>query len=204
MKELTAEITKVINNKLSIYEEQIKNIREDIKQIQTENKKLKMECAQKTEELEQQYKINNLRFCGIPETRRENLKDIIMEFCQQELKVTLVSTDICRCRRLGKFNPTSSKHRPILVYFSSYVKKDEIFKTKKLLKNKKYFIGEDLTFTRLTKYNEAVFSYGKTNVWTVNGVIYVKPGGDNTKVKKYEKELINVMDEEKSFSQIEN
>lgn len=185
-KELSANIIEVLNDKLKRYEEQITITNNNVKRLIEENKKLKMECVQKTEILEQNFKINNLRFHGVPEVRRENLKKVIVDFCKNQLQIDIDATDIDRCRRVGPTSGTKTKHRAILITFARYQTKMAVFQNKKKLKNKKYFIGEDLTQSRLSKYNEAIKVFGKTNAWTFNGTIYVKPNGDDKKIKIYD------------------
>lgn len=184
---ISEDIIQIIEGKFAVYDEKIEGVQAVAEKLHSDNKKLRLDYEQKIDVLEQQLKNNKLRFYGIPEVRSENLVEIIVEFCKHTLHLKIDPNDISRCQRVGKFKTTEkNKNRAILVTFSTYLKRMEVFKSKRSLKNTNYFIGEDLTRIRLNKYKEAVISYGRENVWTSNGIIYVKSEGDVKKIKPYE------------------
>ena len=109
----------------------------------------------KTADLEDRSRRNNVIFYNIPEPTSES-KDsedcdaIIMNLLKSrgffENDYTL---EIDRAHRLGRKKPDSDRPRPIIVRFSFYKDKDHIIKNGKLLKNCEVNASED--FSKLTQ-----------------------------------------------------
>ena len=80
---------------------------------------------------------------------------------------------ICRAHRLGK-KRTDGKSRPIIARIWSSNLQNDIYFSKKKLKDKSISITENLTQRRLEKLKKAEEQYGKKQVWTKEGRIYSK------------------------------
>lgn len=86
---------------------------------------------------------NNLIFYNIDENEEENCPELIINFCDERLKIGNAATkiSITDAFRLGK---KSDKTRPILVKFASFENRDFVKKNAKNLKGSSYGISEQL------------------------------------------------------------
>lgn len=155
-------VVKQIADKIDV---QLKKYETKINFLCDENKKLQ----NKIDILEQGNKKNNIRISGLNEVDGENLKQRVVELFHNKLKINM-SIDTMDCFR-HKFDD-NAKSKPITVKFQHYTDKMLVIKNKKLLKNSKIFISEDLTKQRVLLLNEARGKFGKTKVWTLHGEIY--------------------------------
>lgn len=138
-----------------------------------EIKKLKQYSVNEIDKLEQYQRRSNLRVFGIPETVNENTDNLIVNLANEKLKVKLNISDIDRSHRVGR---KGNKPRPIIVKFTSYRSRQEIFRSKAKLKGERITIREDLTKCRLEVLKKSIQQYGIQNVWTADGRINVRNG----------------------------
>ena len=165
---------------------QFKELKEenDIAQSEIVNLKARIgELEDMQDEMQQYQRKYNLEICGIPESEDENLKDVI-EAIATEVDVEIDSTDIDIVHRLpSKFRP-----RPIIVKFSAYDDKKELYESRwKLRRYKgsneilngatKVYINENLTTERKRLFAEArkrAKQYNWAGVTTKDGKIFVR------------------------------
>ena len=74
------------------------------------------------------------------------------------------------------------KVRPIIVKFSRYYDRKQVFSKKKHLKGKSISITESLTGFRIKKLEEAPEKHGFKNVWSIDGRIMFKDANDKLRV----------------------
>lgn len=152
----------------------------ETKQQNAEMKKTLNTTYYQLDKLDQYVRRENLRIYGYPENEDSNTDDgeKIIQKIAAELKVKLnVNTDIQRAHRLGKKNPQRKSPRPVIVRFTSYKKRSEIIRKKKLLQKseslKDCFMVEDLTTLRFKIFqylkNEANDEFQSFH--TINGKI---------------------------------
>ena len=109
----------------------------------------------------------------------ENTDEIVLDVFRNIMGMRISIDEVAKTHRLGRtanINSTREDRlhksgRPILVKFSTYRKRQEIFSNKKKLKGFDIVLTENLTKTRmhiLTKAREIV---GVKNCWTVHGRI---------------------------------
>lgn len=119
-----SEIKDAVNFINSQYEELKNKIQEKItvvKALKEENEKLKstvVNLNSRLNLLEQHARMSNVEIQCIPEHKSENLPKIISQIG----KVTgnnIPDTDIHRCTRIAKTNPTNSRPRSVIVKFAS-------------------------------------------------------------------------------------
>ena len=95
------------------------------------DEKLYMEVYQQRE---------NLRFYGIREasgTTEENVKEVLVGFMQNELDISEACTiEFQRIHRIGRFNPSQDKTRPIIARFLRYSDRELVMSRAKKLKGK--------------------------------------------------------------------
>ncbi|KAJ8937928.1 hypothetical protein NQ318_005535 [Aromia moschata] len=127
--------------------------------------------AKKCDDMDHYMKRNSLRFNGIAEEEKEKLLDVIVNLVNDKLKVTCSGRDINCVLRLGK--PTPSKPRSVIVNFVTYIKRNEVYYSRKLLKGSGIFVFEDLTKFRYSLLTSAKAKYGKQDAWSSTGRIYV-------------------------------
>ena len=83
--------------------------------------------------------------CSGREEINESTNQIAIDVARQK-GVVVSPSDIDRSHRIGKSGGKS--HRPIIVQFVSYDKRNEVFKAKKILRKTGIVIQEDLTKIR--------------------------------------------------------
>lgn len=126
--ELEKQTTTITQN---VTETLLHTIEDKIKPIIEENKQLKSEVEilnTKVKYLEDINRRKNFILHGIKET--ENTYDelfIVIKDILQNLSINIDKSEINRYQRLGK-NQDGNKTRPILISFTSYLKKAEVKK----------------------------------------------------------------------------
>lgn len=127
--------------------------------------------------LNQRSKNKNIRVFGLSDSPSESTTEIVDKLIQD---MGITNAKVEQCFRIGKFN--AAKKRPILVKFKNYSDKNIVYKNKKLLKNTSTVIKEDLTTERLNIVKEASDKVGYKNIWTNDGIIFLKYNGEIHKV----------------------
>lgn len=164
------------------------NLKERISSVETKVDHVDLAMQERTDELEQYGRANNLRIFGIEEKDKEITDKLVVDVATKlgikDLNVKCIS----RSHRVGK--PNSSKPRPIIVKFVSYADRKLLYEKKKMLKGTGISIGEDLTKTRLQLRQKASEAYN--DVWTSDGVVMIKIGKVYHRVKT-DRELEKLM-----------
>ena len=137
----------------------------------------------KLDDLEQYTRKFNLEICGIPEDEDEDLEDTIIKLSEC-LNVDLRVKDIDIIHRFKKGNMAP---KPIIVHFSNYFSKDEMYRSRWKLRNanvssvfgaEKIYINENLTARRaglFKKVRDQKCLHQEWKIWTVDGNIFIKP-----------------------------
>lgn len=187
---LTPTFETAINNKcatiLESVKESVKDSVKEIKDLVIANCDRLDTADIKLDQLEQYSRRNNLRVYGIDETDGENTDEVLLHFFNNKLKVPLTLREIDRSHRTGK--TIGDKPRSIIVKFTSYRWRSQIFNQKKLPKATKFVIKEDLTKYRAGVLQEAIKTFRRSNVWTHDGRIVIKHAGKThavTSVKEF-------------------
>ena len=101
------------------------------------------------------------------------------------LNISIGEDDIQRSHRLGPPNSNrplrSNKKkapRPIIVKFTHYKKRKEVFSAKKNLKGQGIVISENLTVHRYKIYQAAISKFDRKTVWSSDGRIFAKINGN--------------------------
>lgn len=197
----TDSFTKSIVNDLgpSVKQEIYESLTYDQHELKEKNCKLEETCEKvlshydelqsEFDNLEQYGRRNCLLIHGIPEVessniRNENTDAQVINITNEKLGLHLEQTDLDRTHRLGRRNSsnTSSRPRPVIVKFTSYNVRSEVFKVKKKLKGSGIGITESLTVRRQTLYNTVRNHRNVENVWTLDGRIIAIRSDDNRKV----------------------
>lgn len=167
---LVTELQKTISENTSVITELKRSIEEKDKKINCLESKL--------DDLEQYSRRQCLRIFGIEESRQENTDQIAVEIAEK-VGVQLSVQDIDRSHRIGV---RGERPRPIILKFTSYRKRSEVFKSKKALKGSGVTIREDLTKTRYNVLQAAINKYGFQSVWTMDGAIIIKVGDTKRRI----------------------
>jgi hypothetical protein len=148
---------------------------ERIKTLESELAK----AAVQINENEQYSRKYNLSFVGLDDSEGEECVDKVVAFCKEKLDINVDKAEVDRAHRLGPKN--SFRPRTVIIKFKSYGPKASIYKQRKSLKGRKYYINEDITkfsmklvtFARDHKVNikSAWFSDGKVLVRNTDGDI---------------------------------
>ena len=147
----TISITESITNTI------MEKIEEKLQPIVKENEKLKANVRKLEEEVEQlkrEKKNNNLVLFGVKEEEKSftQLLEKIKKIFKEDLDINIEEREINKMFRLGKINSENKKPRPILLSLVSEMKKVEIMKNKKNLKD--IYINDDFSKETLEKRKE--------------------------------------------------
>ena len=126
---------------------------------------------------EQYSRRNSLRIFGLEENENKTTEQIVEELMKADLEMDIDHSSIDRVHRVGKPAEDRKTPRPILIKFSTYRERARVYKAKKLLKEKKIFINEDLTKKRvklLYKLRQLKKEKAILDCWTSDGQILIK------------------------------
>ncbi|XP_066273402.1 uncharacterized protein [Branchiostoma lanceolatum] len=119
---------------------------------------------------------------GVPppplaEGDRENCAETFIAFSKKHLDIDMKPSDIDIAHRMGL---SMEGARPIIVKFSNYAKRSQVYMAKKQLKGKRnamdkpFVIRENLTKRNLELFNSVKRLPQVSNVWTKDGKIFAK------------------------------
>lgn len=127
---------------------------------------------------EQYSRRNCLRFAGIDEKAGEDTDKQIVDICK-DMDATITMADIDRSHRIGKPN-ANGKPRAIIVKFTSYRVRRQVFKKRTGLRNCGHtgvFVNEDLTRSRSELLFQARKLYKAELIqgcWSTDGTVLIK------------------------------
>lgn len=158
----------------------IENLQSKVTLLENENTEMK-----KLIDRQEQYsRRNNIRLHGLAETENErSTDDIVVKLIREKLKLDITVAAIDRSHRIGRKSEGTGKPRQIIVKFIDYHVQNAIIRSKKMLKNTKITITEDLTSTRAALLRTSMSNWGKKNVWTSDGRIFIKYQGSVHKIE---------------------
>ena len=142
------------------------------------------ELENKIDRQEQYSRRNCILIHGIAENTEENTGQQTIDFINENLDIKIDEIDIDRSHRIGRYDKTKKKARPIIVKFARYNVRGRVFREKRKLKGTGKTITESLTTKRIGQLNmvNAREKYGFNNVWFYDGKILYKI---NNEVKVY-------------------
>lgn len=154
----------------------------EIKAVRSEFNKLLTPIVKRLDEQEQYSRRNCLLFHGIQENVSEDTNKLILQTINSKLNLTyeLTTADIDRSHRIGskkRTNPSavnnSQKPRPIIVKFISYASRNDVWRSKRQLRGTNVAVTESLTKSRMQLVLKCVSLFGKKEVWTQDGKIFI-------------------------------
>ena len=158
----------LIESKLNDCIRELSDISQQVSELKQENVTLRS----KLDRIEKQQKIRNLRITGVTEGNKEKSADIAHNLIREKLNLDIKKEDIENAHRTGKRSGT--RNRTLLITLRTVDIKNKIFYNKRNLKQSGIVISEDLTSSTLELLNIAKEKYGVRNVWTKNGLLYIK------------------------------
>lgn len=176
--DLIEAITKTIEakfeTKFKSMQTELNTSRSEILEIQRENQNLK-----KIIDSNEQYsRRKNLRIFGMDNEKNEDPLHSVLHLFNNTMKISNINkTDIKKCHRVSPMNQSSDKPPAILVEFYDVNKRSEVLLHRKILRNTKISVKEDLTQHRLKLLNAAVSKFSAKNAWCLHGNIYVRSAG---------------------------
>lgn len=172
----------VLSHMNDVLDLELKSRDKTIADLQHENGNLKAEI----EDLEQYSRRNCLIIHGLEEKEGEDTDRVIQNFAKSKLKIDLKDQDIDRSHRLGRpyrrpaatgtRESKNQKPRPVIIKFTRYNARSDIYSAKKHLRGSQFYIHENLT-TERQKWLKLVkerYPTPANKVWTLDGRIHVK------------------------------
>lgn len=182
--EIVAMVDSVVQGVLKGLIDRIASLEVKNKTLETENNSLRAQISgleKKAEQAEQYSRSNNLRISGCPETNAESTDEIVLKMAADigtDLRIDEID------RGVGRFDPSRSRPREIIVKFTSYRARQKILKMRSALKDNGYvgvFLNEDLTKHRsevLYEARKAVKSDTVKGAWSSDGNILIRDHND--------------------------
>lgn len=178
---LTELVAKQLEESMNFNSDLVAGLEKKLAERDREISNLKSQLEEKTDQLEMYSRRNCLRIFGVEETENEDTDRLVIEKVANKISVNLSLQDIDRSHRVGR--QVTGKNRPIIVKFVSYRKRNEMFRSKRLLKQTGMTIREDLTKSRLVLLQAAIDRFSLRNVWTEDGTIVIKHGNGRSRVQ---------------------
>ncbi|KAL4704418.1 hypothetical protein ACJJTC_000417 [Scirpophaga incertulas] len=143
--------------------------------------------------IETHFRRKMLLVHGIPEQPSEDTCSKVVSILSAKCKLENYSSkSITSSYRMGKYTPSNSKPRPIVVKFADASVRTALWKNKAALKGSQVTLSEFLTKSRHKIFMAARQKYGITNCWTFGGMIHIKlPNGTKRKLETME-EFLNI------------
>lgn len=185
-------ITKNLEQQINELSLKCTNLENMVQDLQSVNNNL----SNKLDMLEQSQKESAVRIYGVPETKarnkNENLLNVLQENVFAKFPDVHISEDyIHKMYRIGK-NVNKNTPRAIYVEFYSKYHSSALVRNRKVLKNTKIFLVEDLTKTRYGLLTLAKEKFGKTNAWSLRGKIHIKKN-DNVHIIHNKEDLERIL-----------
>ncbi|KAK3917081.1 RNA-directed DNA polymerase from mobile element jockey [Frankliniella fusca] len=149
-------IAAAVQEQCEALENRVISAEKEIEKLRAANAKVNKLILSRTDELEQYNRRNSIRIFGVTEKEGEDVEQVVRDVFSCNLNYDLLSRAVCRMHRTGRPPPKQTTRgsggaaeapppRPILVKFTSYGFRREVFALKKYLKGTRIVILEDLT-----------------------------------------------------------
>ena len=148
------------------YSSAVESLERKVDDLDNDNRALREDL----DSIEQYSRRNCLVVHGIPESK-EDSRDAALHVFNGRLDVPVTPHCIDRSHRLGRFQPSSNKPRPVIVKFVSYETRRQVFLAKRRLKGTKIVITENLTKRRSDLLNRTRAQPDIKAAWTTDGRI---------------------------------
>ena len=140
------------------------------------------ELENKIDRQEQYSRRDCILIHEIAENKEENTDQQAIDFINENLDIKINEIDTDRSYRIGRYDKTKKKARPIIVKCARYNVRGRMFREKRKLKGTGKTVTESLTTKRIGQLNDTREKYGFNNVWSYDGKILCKI---NNEVKVY-------------------
>lgn len=199
--QVVEKVYQAVSLDLKKYTDEVGTMKKKIAEIKKETKVLQDE----KEDAEQYSRRNCLRIYGIPEGPEVKTDELVLHLFNTKLGLTVQPDAIDRSHRIsprpsyaadeGREPSTSptyasttrrNKPRPIIVKFSRYNVRNDVYRARTRLKNAdgpKIWLKEDLTTKRASLFWELVNSKKSKSCWTQDGNIFALSTRDSKKTR---------------------
>ena len=146
-----------LSTNLEFMQGEVNDLKHEDEKLSARVKRLEEQLEIKTEELEQYSRRACLVITGVPESKQEDTRAIVNNFCRDKLGVELLQRDLARTHRLGsRKEEVNGKmiSRLIIAKFTTYEVRDLVFRYKRKLKDSGHAVFESLTTRNAKLYNE--------------------------------------------------
>lgn len=173
---LETTVQQAVATSLKTVLDQVTALEKVVADLQVTVSALDVSLKQRTDELEQYQRRNNLRVFGIPEADGEDTDKLLVDMFKERLGVDISPDRLDRSHRVGEGKKRRSedgaeRHRPIIVRFTSYRDRRIVFMAKRKLKATGITIREDLTSARVDLLKKATEKFGRGKAWTLDGKV---------------------------------
>lgn len=184
--EFITQLTTIIANSISEkFNKEVESLREEninlIRKIEKQDEIINS-LSNKVEKHEQIIRRKNVRLYGLKENDNEICLEVALDVLNTKMKLAVKKEDIEYCYRFGK--RLKDKSRPLLIKFNTAYSKNLVYNNKKLLKNSRIVIREDLTANQLNLLKLSLEKVGTNGrVWSNFGTVFIKFNDENKIIK---------------------
>jgi hypothetical protein len=130
---------------------------------------------------------------GAAEVKGEDTDHIAVNLFNTKLNIPINKSDLDRSHRLNTKKRNQNRPRPIIVKFSSYNKRAEVFKVKRRLKGSGVSLSESLTAQRQQLLDTVRNNPAVATTWTLDGrIICLLNGSQNKIIIEHPKDLVKL------------
>lgn len=173
---VTELVVKKLEMSLQFNTEVVADLTKKLENKEKEMQAMKEDFEARCDALEQYSRRNSIRIFGVHESAGENTDELAVNVFR-DMGVNVDLREIDRTHRVGP--RTTAKVRPIIVKFTSFRARQEVFTNKRKLKGTNITIREDLSAYRLSILKVAIQRFGLKNVWSSQGDIIIKRPDDS-------------------------
>ena len=135
-----------------------------------------------TDKQKQYFRRNCLLIYGLPESKNKYTDLLAIEVTETKMDIKITDNDFDRTHRIGK-PKKNCKLKSAIIKLVRYNDRENVFSSKKLLKDSCVSITESLTVSRMKKLTNAREIFGFRNVWTVDRrIFYSENGSQHAKI----------------------
>jgi len=183
------EETDKLTNRIQTLEKEIEAVKEERQQVARYADDMQYRLDKSLNETEQYSRLNNIRVRGVEDTNSKETPEEttlkIIDFIEQKMKIEIDSTEIDIAHRLKK---RVRGNRGIIVRFTSRMLRDDVMRSKKMLKGTGVYLHDELTTLNQAVYDSARLKKRDEvkDVWVRGGNILYRSHTDVVKMVTYD------------------
>jgi hypothetical protein len=174
-------------------EEKYSELNAKLEKLVADLEKNRLKQIDELDSINQYGRRNCILIHGAAEVKGEDTDHIAVNLFNTKLNIPINKSDLDRSHRLNTKKRNQNRPRPIIVKFSSYNKRAEVFKVKRRLKGSGVSLSESLTAQRQQLLDTVRNNPAVATTWTLDGrIICLLNGSQNKIIIEHPKDLVKL------------